>query len=285
MKSSSLIHPYIVLFLVVPFLFISCEKEKSGTIDISLSPPFISESRLDNYSINSDTIRINPQLSLSDTIPISNRIQVKVTDPNGPNDIKYVRFRIFRPNTTQAIVTGYLNDNGTGGDIIPNDAIYSSSFSFKTPRQFIGMFTIEIQGEDNTGLASNTLSQKMNVYTQLKPPILYNHKAPDSVALPASGSTIIQMSIAAYDSNGLNDIQEVYFRSLDSSDPTKKYFMLDNGNISVNGDSVAGDGIYSIKIELPFNMTPKSYRFEFEAKDFTGLLSNKINHILRVLSP
>ncbi|MBU1299129.1 MAG: hypothetical protein KKF20_01460 [Bacteroidetes bacterium] len=285
MKSSSLIHQYIVLFLVVPFLFISCEKDKSGTIDFSLSPPFVSESRLDHYSINSDTIRINTQLSLSDTIPISNRIQVKVSDPNGPTDIKNVRIQIFRPNSTKTIVTGYLNDKGTSGDIIPNDGIYSSSFSFKTPRQLIGMFTIEIQAEDNTGLVSNTLSQKMNVYTQLKPPLIYNLKAPDSVALPASGSTIIQMSIVAYDSNGLGDIQEVYFRSLDSSDPTYKHMMFDNGNISVYGDSVAGDGIYSIKIQLPFNMTPKPYRFEFEARDFTALLSNKIIHILHVISP
>ncbi|MFH1781219.1 MAG: hypothetical protein ABH835_01230 [Patescibacteria group bacterium] len=285
MKSSSLIHPYIVLFLVVPFLFISCEKDKYTALDISVTPPYLFDGKLDKYLIDTDTISANGQFSITDTINISIRIYVHATDPNGQSDIMFLKYQIVSQYMKSVIVSGTLNDMGLEGDSLSNDGIYTASVSFSIPRVVVGLFKIKMQAKDRNELLSNEIILGLNITRKANYPIISGLNAPYSITLPSSGSKVINMSIAAADSDGLADIKEVFFRSLDSSDPTKKYFLFDNGNIASNGDSLADDGIYSIKVELPYNMTAKPYRFEFQAKDFTELLSNKILHTLNVVRP
>jgi len=54
--------------------------------------------------------------------------------------------------------------------------------------------------------------------------------------------------------------------------------MYDNGlpydpfNPVAVGDAVAGDGIYTLSIFLPYNTNPGQYRFEFFARDKVGHL-------------
>lgn len=272
-------------FLIFSLFQLSCEKDVSQIIDLSIGAPFIFDAKLNSDFINADTIKISPNPHYLDTITIYNRIQVKVVDPDGLTDILKVTYNIYKPNSNEVLIWGKLNDEGKNGDLSSNDGTFSSNFSFRIVRQYIGIFRIELQAKDKSNLTSNLISRKINVYSKLYPPYIYNLKAPDTVALPLSGVKIIQMSIAAFDSNGRADIYEVFFRSLDSSDPSKKFFMLDNGNIKTHGDSLTNDGIFSIKIELPFNMTPKPYRFEFTARDNSGLKSNKILHTLTVVKP
>lgn len=273
------------------FFLSSCEKDKFDTFDVKLSPPFIIDAKLDKYIIDSDTILFNGQYSLNDTIIISNRIQIKVSDQDGISDIVSVKFRVKGPNNRE-IFTGTASDKGLESDSLANDGIFSSKFSSKIPRTLTGTFFIETHAEDKSRLLSNFVITTFSISRLRKAPMIFNLQAPDSVTLPVSGSKLIQMSIAAFDSNGLADIKEVYFRSLDSSDPTKKYFMYDDGSETIlfppdgrSGDEIKGDGIYTINVELPYNMTPKPYRFEFEAQDFAGLLSNKILHTLNVIRP
>jgi len=275
---------YLIIFLF-PVLFISCEKDKFSPFDANVSPPYLFNGKLDKYFIDSDSIRVNGNFSINDTITITNRIRVHVESPYGLSVIKSLNYSISSPNNISSITEGLLNDDGLKGDSIANDGIYNAPISFKIPRVLIGLFSIRVIATDRKEIPSNELILGFNIKRVGKPPIITDLSAPDTVTLPTLGSKVITMSITVSDSNGLADIRVVYFRSLDSSDPAKKFYLFDNGNVAANGDSVSGDGIYSIKIELPYNMTAKPYRFEFQAKDFTELLSNKILHTLYVVTP
>jgi hypothetical protein len=276
------------IYLIISFTslcFISCEKDKYNAVDIGLSPPFLSHAVLDKYLIDSDSIKVNGHFSITDTITISNRISVFAENPNGLADIKSMKYDILYSNSQSSILEGFLYDNGSNGDLTGGDGEYAADFSFRIPRIWVGLFSVRVIAENKNGLFSNELILGFNIKRFGKPPIVFNLNTPDTVSLPSSGSKIIRMCMAVSDSNGLSDIKEVFFRSLDSSDPTNKYYLFDNGNITTYGDSVAGDGIFSIKIELPYNMNPKPYRFEFQAKDFTELFSNKILHTVYVIRP
>ncbi|MDP2208655.1 MAG: hypothetical protein Q8K98_07755 [Bacteroidota bacterium] len=276
---------YLFLIILIIPLLSACDNDKYGSFDISLSVPFISQAKLAYYNIDSDTIKPGNQFSLADTITIQNRVSAHISDKDGLIDLKNVKFIIYLPESNKPVSQGYLYDNGQEADSIAGDGIFSGVISFKISRVIVGNFIVELQAEDKSQLLSNVFSTSFRISRMGKPPIIFDLKAPENTTLPTLGEKVILMSVAAFDTNGYNDIKEVYFRSLDSSDPTRKFFLLDNGNISTSGDSIANDGIFSILVKLPFNMTPKSYRFEFEAKDYTELLSNKILHTLTVTQP
>ncbi len=276
---------YLLLILLIISLLSACDNDKYGPYDISLSVPFISQVKLAYYNIDSDTIKTGNQFSLADTITIRNRVSAHISDKDGWDDLRNVKFIIYQPSTNKPVSQGLLNDYGQEADSIAGDGVFSGLISFQIPRVIVGNFIVELQAEDHSRLQSNIYSTTFRISRMGKPPIIFDLKAPENTTLPTSGEKVILMSVAAFDTNGYNDIKEVYFRSLDASDPTRKFFLLDNGNIFTSGDSIANDGIFSILVKLPFNMTPKSYRFEFEAKDYTELLSNKILHTLTVTQP
>lgn len=274
---------YIIGFLVsVILIFVSCEENKFSQFDIDLQPPYIKNLQLSKYTIDTDSIRVNNQFSLNDTISIINQISVQVYTPEGLHDIREIKFFLYSEIDNKLVIEDFLyplvfTPHKSGNDYIE----FQGVISFKIKRIIVGKFWVNVLARDKYGNQSNMLSTTFTLIRSGKPPIISDLKAPDSVSLPSFGSKVIQMSLKADDENG--DIKEVYFKSLDSSDPNRKFFLYDSGNLNLHGDSLANDGIFSILIELPYNMTPKPYRFEFEAKDFTELLSNKILHTIVVI--
>ncbi|GEM_PF-1041348 len=119
---------------------------------------------------------------------------------------------------------------------------------------------------------------------QNKPPIISNLIAPDTLNLSTDTLKII-ISIRAIDYDGKEDIQSVFFNSyLPDGSPSRSnpILMYDDGNLIVNGDQIANDGIYSRIIILPPNTTKGKYRFEFQAIDKKNARSNIINHFIVV---
>lgn len=138
---------------------------------------------------------------------------------------------------------------------------------------------------DNEGNQSNVLERTLFLTRNNSPPKLDPQSlvAPDTVILPIGGSLLIPMNIAASDSDGLADVREVFFRSLDSSDPTQKFHLQDDGNFS-SGDAVAGDGVFSIIIQLDDTGPPvrRTFRFAFQALDSFSDTSATVLHFLTV---
>lgn len=114
------------------------------------------------------------------------------------------------------------------------------------------------------------------------PPVISNSVVdPDSVVV--TQPTVIFTSVEAADSNGQSDILEVYFTVYrpDSTTNGNKIQMFDDGD-SENGDVTAGDGIYSRLIQVDQSNQKGTYRFEFQAEDRLGALSNIINHFVLI---
>ena len=119
---------------------------------------------------------------------------------------------------------------------------------------------------------------------------------PDSIIRPEQGFLNRALVTAAVeDSNGLDDVDSVYFYSK-KPDGTlgfegKPLVMVDNGkpfNINGNpfieaGDEKAGDGIYSLTILIDHSAQLGRYYFTFYMRDKAGHLSEGVVDSIEVI--
>jgi len=167
------------------------------------------------------------------------------------------------------------------GDITKWDNTFANKYPF-SQFYFNGRYTIQyylVNSADNVLLVAEHNFLYNNNITDIAP-IVFNLVAPDTVTI--SLDTIhINLSVQVADSNGLNDIDIVFFNSfLPNGHPSSQnpFLMYDDGN-SVHGDAAAGDGIYSQIISLPpAGVTKGTYRWEFQARDREKKTSNIIIH-------
>lgn len=213
-------------------------------------------------------------------------ITAEVGDPQGLSDIKHVTYQFFPPAYPNPTREDSLQDNGSDGDVLAGDGTYSVSLSSNIINQ-AGDYFFRIEAEDKAGNKStaNVVAIR-GVFRNPQAPVIANLVAPDTVQIIPNGVVKILMSIDVSDPQGLSDINFVRFRSFlpGGNEATNSPFDLaDDGNSSVTGDDVAGDGTYSILINLPSNTTPGDFRFVFQAEDKSGKESNIIEHILTVI--
>jgi hypothetical protein len=104
---------------------------------------------------------------------------------------------------------------------------------------------------------------------------------PDSLKLPTAAQARTLGSIRAWasDPDGLDDIKQVYFYTQkpdgNLSNSGNPFIMSDNGEASY-GDEIAGDGVFSMIIELnPTNMVGR-YLFTFYMKDKDNSVSDAV---------
>lgn len=117
------------------------------------------------------------------------------------------------------------------------------------------------------------------------PPIIRNLQAPDTMILHSTDTLKIYLGLEVYDPDGYSDIKSVFFNSYlpdGSSSRNNPIYLFDDGNLQLNGDLVAKDGIFSRIIILPPNTTKGTYRFDFQAIDKKDESSNIISHNLVV---
>ena len=94
------------------------------------------------------------------------------------------------------------------------------------------------------------------------------------------------MTAAVVDSDGIADVREVFFYSLNSTNPSFKFILYDDGSLNSippSGDLVAGDGTYTITVKLVDTPTVrKTYTFEFHALDKQGAAAPIVSKRLTV---
>ncbi len=180
-----------------------------------------------------------------------------------------------------------LLDNGKieNGDFVLGDNTFSNKFPLS---EFypIGVYTINYFAQDKNKITKQVAIQKFkydNGQTNI-PPIISNLAIPDTIA---RGFTFI-FSVFASDSNGLNDVEKVYFElfrpdgsQVDQEGETK-FLMHDDGNYDVFGDQTPQDGIYSYKNSFGITADSGQWKFIFRAIDRGKKLSNIITHFIQV---
>ncbi len=258
-----------------------CEDPGTGTLDPRGNAPFLKEAAVTPDSINLGSLPPGPSGLLAVAIAT-----VRVTDPD-QGGVLTAAVEVYPLANEPPLASTALHDDGVAPDANARDGIYSARIQFPVTESDAGRYRVRFSAVDELGLRGNVIERPL-VLTRPKPnspPVLSALVAPDTVTLPTSGSSLITMSVAVSDSDGYGDIRDVYFRNLDSpSNPTQRFFLKDDGGTGTpsSGDVVAGDGRFTIIIQLP-NTTPRrDYHFAFQANDAQGDTSATLLHVLTV---
>jgi hypothetical protein len=257
------------LLLLLPFLFWGCEK----TYDSVINPKQTSTIQVTNIA-PIDSV----DYSTSDSV-----LTFAITF-NSTEQIQAVYCNIVKPDGTQlnSSAINLYNDGDipVHGDSSAGDNTFSNKFTMSNSYNN-GVYLVKYYVDDIYG-STNYISAQNYVFDNSKDqfaPVLSDLNLPDSVALT---QTFI-FNVTASDSNGLANIDNVSFK-LYRPDSTLAgtFLMHDDGDLAVWGDSTAGDGIYSYRNSFSPTAQTGDWRFEFQAIDYTNLLSNKIIKNLKV---
>ena len=249
--------------LLIPLLFWGCDKTFENVIDVTR----------ENYQVTvvsgiKDTIDLkNPSDSL-----LNLRL---IFTPE--SEVNLVYFDVIDPDDSPLNSSPIEMINISG-------VIYENQFILK-PEHPNGKYKVQfsVTGFDGENQVVAVSSFQFNNGQDNIPPFISNTVVDPDTAV-VTDTTIIFTSVEAMDSNGVNDIKEVYYIVYrpDGSTSGAKLLLFDDGNIEDHGDLVAGDGIYSRLIQINETNDKGTYRFEFQAEDRSGEFSNIINHFVLI---
>lgn len=261
-----------LLFLPLLLLAVSCEQEYNTILETA-------ESSLRVTSIN----RLGTVLHTAEDSTIEVSIGLENT-----GQVTKVAGEIYSPDGDLiggAPLQLYDNGNSANGDLQQGDGIFTNTIImsrlYPNGNYYIHYYVSDaVKGTFKAG--SQTFSFD-NGQTNI-PPVISNLRAPDTLNIPEPDTVAFQMTLAVSDSNGLQDIEEVFFYTIrpDGTKNTFKFFLYDDG-AAESGDETANDGIYSIIVQVNYTNTKGLYQFEFHAKDRRKQTSNIILHPILIL--
>lgn len=269
---------YTKFLLAAVLLLLGACSDDSTVIDSTHSDSAIllTGMRLSHYTVDTDTVDVQAGKDKSPDDVITIPFDIHVTVLNGTR-LSTLRYIVSEDGRSSVLVEGALSPAGSEGE-------WKASVAFPRKRGDVGDYRIEVRGVDDAGLEANTAQAKLRVLFGSKPPEIIGVFAPDTVELKPE-TVVLTISAEVRDGSGQADIKQVYFRSfLPDGRPGnngRPIDMYDDGQPG-NGDDVAGDGIYSRKVQMPPDTPVGDFRFEFRALDFSGLSSNTVVHKLTV---
>ncbi len=199
-------------------------------------------------------------------------IAVTVQDSDGVDDVRWV---VLKGTPLGEKVTAFLDTLYPPGNHSP---VFDQNIDSSYAAGKKGNYRLEFFAEDQVGDTSTTVVRSL--FIENTPPRIFDNKIPDSMHLPPPGYyNMAVVTVKVRDGQSLADIDRVYFDSyLPGGVPSSgnPFMMYDNGlpydpdNPVAVGDSVAGDGIYTLSIFLPATASLGTYHFFFYAKDKAG---------------
>jgi hypothetical protein len=176
------------------------------------------------------------------------------------------------------------NGNNANGDQVAGDNRFTNFFSLSRQNPF-GTYRINYFVTDNRDVTKLAAKQEFvydNGQDNVAPVISNAIIEPDTLIV--NNTVPISTSIKVTDENGLNDIENVYFTVYrpDGTTSGTQTEMFDDGNLNENGDQTASDGIFSRIIVVDQTNAKGTYRFNFQARDRRGLLSNTIDYFVLI---
>ena len=265
----------------------------SGEYLLEFSNPNISEILLDTILFVNGEKNLPPVISnliLPDSVSLDNEeikyyIFLDVTDPQGKDDIKEVKGKIYYPYFPVPNLEITLKHDGIPPDILKGENNYVYIFQPNDiARRGTGEYSILFYAEDKETNRSNSLygtiyfsSEKENL-----PPVIEYVNLPDTIDATA-GTILIEAKIA--DINGRGDIEKVYFNSfLPGGSPSSgnPFYMFDDGSKLAleggpSGDRIKDDGIFSRRVIVP-PTAEGNYLFIFYAVDKVQNNSIPVEH-------
>ena len=272
-------------------------KSNRGEYILEFSAPLINEMLLDTILFIEGEKNLPPVISnliLPDTVSLDDAelkhyIFLDVVDPQGKDDLKEVKGKVYYPYFPVPSLIITLKHEGIPPEIVKGEDNYVYIFqAIDIAKRGAGEYSILFYAQDKKGNLSNSLFGSIYFYSEVEnlSPVIEYVNAPDTVD---SAVETILIEAMVTDINGKGDIELVYFNSyLPDGKPSKgnPFYMYDDGSeLSLeggnSGDRIKDDGIYSRKVMVP--QTAKgSYLFIFYAVDRVQNVSEPVEHIIVV---
>jgi hypothetical protein len=259
-----------------------CEQTSPEQIDPSVNPPVLLQASVTPATVNSDTINVGATRKPEDVLPIALIITAKtLQSPDRP--ISNVQIRVLNPNDYDPLAVEIMRDDGTAGDQTRGDGIYTAKTSVRIHRVEIGVFKVEVVALGSNGSRSNTILLPLTVFRGNHAPLVVLFEAPDTLQLK-NETQLLTLRVRTSDEDGHADVTRVIFNSYrpDGTPSSGNPFQMYDDGGSIHGDEKAGDGIYSLIIELPPTTQTGTYRFEFQAFDRSNIASSTLFHSVTV---
>lgn len=262
-----------LLIFISAITFVSCEKDFTGVVDVDVN----------SYQVTTVSPSGNILFNAQDSL-ITVRIDFTASSKVGQVSFDIISSANVKLNPQRIL----LYDNGLAeyGDNTANDNKFANKFPLSSQYP-IGTYYIRYYIADQLA-GDKLIAQGSFIYDNGQTnvaPVISNLVMPETVG---AGGTIV-FSVDAADQNGLDDIEFVFYEAYNpngekvvNSQGISKFPLFDDGNTETNGDLVAGDGKFTVRLTFPASVQIGSWRFEFQAEDRGGLLSNKIIHTIIV---
>jgi hypothetical protein len=231
----------------------------------------------DSRQIESNTISLRLSLLLKSTPPVLGTpglrllaqrgtdsllfaLTIDVSDSNGYGTIRDVTVRAL---ATRDSSVKLMFDDGQRihGDATVGDGTYSLQF-WVSPLQQAQDIVFEFNAGDADGLKAITVRRPF----ANRSPKFVSLNVPSTITRPTSGTKNVTFGVAVSDPDGMADVDSVYFRNLSSSSPAN-FSMYDDGDVTAHGDSLAGDGTYSLIVVISSTNTTGDKQFQFSVVD------------------
>ena len=263
-----------LILLLIPILLGGCKKDFNNVVETRpMSYQVVKVSTADQFTYVPADSLMTATITLNSSTNVKN-VSINVLNPDG-NQLNNSSIQLFDNGKTDQT-----------GDTVKGDNTYSNKFplSHYDPK---GTYQIQYYVTD---LSENTKLAAVHsfIFDNGQPnvaPVISNLVMADSISF---GVTFI-FTVTASDSNGLKDISSVYFQlfkpdgsQVKDNNGSALFLMQDDGDYVHFGDSKSGDGIYSYKNSFASTAPLGTWKFVFQAKDKSGLLSNIITHNILV---
>jgi hypothetical protein len=217
-------------------------------------------------------------LSIPDTLYLQSDdntpFSVKATHSEGVKAILSVRAFVTRIDAQTVLYQDTLQDDGSGGDVVPGDGTFSGRLSLTFVQGQSATYRMSVVCEDVHQNVSDTLSSSFAVVDgeRKSPPMLYECSLSDTLNADSLGHVF--MTIRAEDPQGSEDIDSVFFQIFQPLSPVPFYQsqLWDDGQ---SGDLIPGDGIFTFQGNLEDTLKSRGvHTFRFQAVDQSGLFSD-----------
>jgi hypothetical protein len=212
---------------------------------------------LDGFAVSPDSFRLEgaaPSASILLTLTGT------VTSPDGgPVTLQYL---VRRQGAFASAIEGAIEVAAAG----PFQAIDTLT----VPRGASGLYVVEAIAVGRNGRAGGRASDLLRfTIDPLGAPTVANVVLdPPIVNLPASGTTSLRVVATIADPDGLENVGYVAFQPAGGGPQIP---MSDAGPIGQSGDATAGDGQYTVTLDVAAGTPVGQYPFEVVARDREGL--------------
>jgi hypothetical protein len=250
-------------FVLLVAALSGCEENPSTVADLTGTSPVLESASATPSAFDLDALQ-----QQGGVYRLSSYISALVSDPQGINDIREVRWTLYSPSGTSVLASGTMQAGVAGSNGMSRD--YSSAITFDATRALRGTYRVEVAATDGSGFRSTIAGLGIVVRLGGSAPILALAGARQ---VSASGdSALFALSVQATDSNGLGDVTRVSIRALASRDSSTTQ-LYDDGT-RAHGDAIAGDGVFSAYRWVRPTTVITAILFEYTGIDASGEPSN-----------